>query len=523
MLHRLKLVTLTAAAMLLLTQASAFAQEAAKLAPKDAGLYIEVTNLKQLRADWEADPLSDIVKKQMPGNRQPKAWALIQAALGMPGPQVIDTFLGSKVALIGKSPDKTAEGKDQPSVLVTRVSPDDFNIAKARLDLVDAGKSGDFNLFTSGDNTVNAAFNNAWLILAGKEHKAYLDEVLKQPAASGSLADDASFKAWVAKLPADRSAMIYAHSAAKQEHHALAIKRTGKGLTMHYAGTPRDFATKTEDVAADAPVDFGPLPASTVAATSVNMLGDRFANNPRMLDRLLAPKTFDADVRPHIASPIILFHAGVPGSSLENDPGFTVPVVGAMVKMTDAKIAPDLQRIFDGLMLWANVSTSNWGVSMITTETVDGYRVANVGQPLAERAKRDELKPLRFVYGQVGDWYVVCTSQQFFEQCRAVAAGNAKPFNASAGGAIEGTPVMTMKMQPALLDSEVSNWLAYLEKNHPNLLVDNPAERDDDRRARIVNAMRLIDAIADHYSGMHMQVTRTENGEARAIIEAVRK
>src|SRR6185295_13067378 len=117
-------------------------------------------------------------------------------------------------------------------------------------------------------------FGNGLLAIVDKPDEAVLEKVLGTTDASESLAADATYKAWTAKLLAQRSATVFAHfkEGGEQVHVVLVTqKEKNLGALIFYTGTlPSMHEVFAHMGKAGAPA-FGPLPLSTITAVSINV------------------------------------------------------------------------------------------------------------------------------------------------------------------------------------------------------------------------------------------------------------
>ena len=448
------------------------------LAPADTGLYIQVDRAAQWWLDAKNDPIVQQILPHTRLRRPPEAWLFIQAALGMTGDQVMRTYFGNTVALIVSEP-----GPHKPGVVVTEVQPSQAQLLRQRLELREVGMVGRFLTYSSRDDKSRFAFDDRWMIFSGGEHAGFFHGVLKNANAENgaSLAGDPEFRQWVARLPQQRRAMLFARRPQRQEVHALAVvpKAGTRDFSVHYVGrspASKDLVSKLGNAG---PPWFPGLPIEdTIAALTLNVYDPRPADTA-MLDRLLAPRDFKRDVLPLLSAPVVGFLGQVRGDQLDPDPGFRVPVLGLALKMKDPAVASDLDLVMDRLVLLANVATAKWGTEPVALSIQEhggaSYRVADVGAVLAQRARRPELKALKLAYGPVGDWYVLCTQDEFFRRCRAGAEGgrgflDGAPIAADDPGASSPVPIGALVVRPGLLAEHLGTWVAHWGRVRPQLL-----------------------------------------------------
>ncbi|MEX0774737.1 MAG: hypothetical protein WD042_03370 [Phycisphaeraceae bacterium] len=455
---------------LLLAPAALLAQDGAKLAPPDTGVFVQLDDLAKIRADFENDRLVEMLRRQLAPPRENEAWQLLQAALGLNTQQIIDAYFGKSLVVIGSEP-----GDGNPGVILSRVAKADAAAAVQKLGLVEVEQAGDFTIYTNDEDNARIAFSDEWMAMANVLHSDYMVQVLSHKAGEKSLADDAAFKAWMSKLPEQRVGVAYIRKSDPDETHALAVTRQGADLSLHYVGVTPQIKTFLAGADNSGQMNWGPLPTSTLAALTFNFQGHG-PKDTRILDRLIAPKSFTKDVLPKIGPSIAVFFGNVPGEQLQpaSDAGY--PVVGVAVQMKDSSIAAELDKVVNGAMLLVNMQTMNWGTDPLAMGAGEhrgvSYRTAGLGAVLAERARRQELKPITLTYGAAGGWYVLASQEQFFKQIADTAAGQATALGQSQAfkklglEAQEGL-LATMFIQGPELARDLQPWLRRWRQQGP--------------------------------------------------------
>jgi hypothetical protein len=420
-LHRYNLAL--AACIALLAPAAWAEDEAAQFLPADTGAFVQINDLATWRHLIDDDPLFAPIREALPHNRHNDAWQTIQQTLAMSGDEIVDRYFGSRIVIAGPRP-----GWNQPIALMMHVAPEHAQTLIDRLDLEALPKSGAFAMYSTHDNSTRFAFGRQWVAIAQSQHEPYLRQILGDAERPDSLAEDPDFQAWMNRLPADRMAFGFFRGHPSDHTAAIAVINNPSRFTVHYAGRPPHVDAVFEQIGEARARDVGPLPRSVLAVASIN-LRDPQPENTAPLDRLLGGKSFATDILPHIDAPLLLFMGE---NDLGDDApgGVTIPVVGMAVKMRDDKVAADLIGMLDNAMLVASVATMNWGTPPIMTQNArygdNRYRIADVGVALAVRTKRDELMQVRLSYGPVGEWFVICSNDQYFNRCIDAEADESK-------------------------------------------------------------------------------------------------
>jgi len=512
---------------ILLAGSAAIAQEAAKLAPAGAAVFIEINDLATLRKDWADDPLAKFLRDNLPMEPNP-GFEEVQKVMGMTEDQIIDRFFGASTALVIMKP-----GDQDPGMLITKVSEADAAIAIEKLQLKLIGSVGApskiYRSFSSPDEKANIVIGQGWAVVSQPQYSKLAQAVLEGK--EKTLADHPQFKLWTAKLPAEggRVATVFVHPAEDQVH-VLGVYRRKRDLTFQYRGKSPEVSQLVSQLGDGKALDFGPLPASTIAAITANIRAPQ-AGEIKQLDRLFPGKKFSRDILPRLAAPAVFFLGEVPGEKLSPNPGLSIPVGGFALKLKDAKVADDLTKAIDGLMIVANFAASKWEVPMVEVKELSHkgstYRAANVGAALAQRAGRDEFKPITLTYGRVGEWYIVCTQDTYFTQCIDANADPSLAFASSKSVAAmplkeHAGAVATAVLRPAALSSHIATWLAHWQQVRPEV-VKSAAQTDPPTpEAQVVRGARVLSGLLDHYQSMSLQAYRDGDGIA-ARADVVRK
>jgi hypothetical protein len=483
--------------------ASALAQSPAVLAPADTPVFVHIHK----PADWFGDltqgPLGQTMRKQI--ETQEGSGDLL-AALDMDLDQFMDAYFGQDVVVLGP-------GGDKDGVIFTKVSKANREHAIDSLFLQAKGDLAGNPVYVGADGEGYFVMMNEWVAMCDLNAVEYLESILKQGPNAQRLADTEFYAKWTKELPADRS-MTALINESKDSQHALGVVRKGKGMDATYLGTSPDFDELMGMLGETNVAEFGPLPAETLAAMSFNLTAnDDIKQQFQGLDMLLGGKTFAKDVLPKLDPPTLMFMGSVPGDAVEPNVSVDVPVVGLAMKMNDDSVAADLDQLFNSLVLIANMSVAQFEAGAVPqrTATYNGasFKVAEVGKPVAQGLEFPELAPIQIVYGQVGEYYVVCTQEEFFKKCVDANAGG-KPMRIEVEGPahrLAKTPVLAMTARPDGFGGLLLSWGKMLEaKGLPDAIAaedEVPADLDT-----------LFDVVTmlQQYSRMKLQVWSGDDG-----------
>lgn len=497
----------------------------ARFLPADTGAYVQINRLSVWRSEMAQDPILRQVYDLLPHRRQQQAWQGMQDMLGMSGDEIIDRYLGSRLVIAGPRP-----GWGQPVTLMMHVKPADSQTLVKKLALEKLEKAGAATVYSTQDNTTRIGVAGPWMTIARSEHEPYMRSILTASRSDPCLADDPQYMTWIGRLPtgastAKASAFIRGHHSGHTA--ALALMNEGQRFTIHYAGRVPDadrlFAMIGE---ADA-LDLGPLPQSVVAAVTVNLYDKRPAET-NAFDRLIAPKTYAKDIIPFIDAPAILFLAAPEGKKV-------LPVIGLAVKLRDneggEQVTRDLQQIIDNAMLVASVNTAAWGTPPILIQNGrhdhHRYHIAEVGAVLANHTKRDELIQVRFSYGQVGQWFVACSSERVFNQCLDAQADpllrlTADPdFKAMPLNDMK-KPILTAFLRGRHAKAHLDTWIQTWRETKPALL--DPADAGaGDIEAQVARSVVVASKFFDQCDTITAQFHRGDNDTVVGQVNLLRR
>lgn len=498
-------LTLGAAMML---QAPAWAQSPAELAPADTPVFIHINQ----PADWFGDltegPLGELWRTMV---EEAEGSGDLLAAMGMNVDQFMDAYFGGDVVVLGKG--KNADGEEGPGVIFTKVNQADRNHAIDTLALKAVGDIAGNPVYTGDDGEGYIVMTENWVAMCDLNSYEYLQSILTQPVKAPRLADSETYAKWTKELPADRSMTMLAIESADSQH-AMGIVRKGKGMDMTYLGISPDFDEMMAMLGETSVADFGPLPAETISAITFNIEPDDEARaGMDKLNMLVGGKSIVDDVLPKLDTPTVLFMGAVDGKATDPSVGVQVPVGGMAFKMKDATVANDMNMMFDNVVMLANVAVMNFEAGLIPQRTAEyggaTFKVAEIGKPIAQGVEFPEIAPMQIVYGTIGDYYVVCTQEQFFKQCvDANKAGKNMRIE------IEGkphrlaqTPVIAMNAQPDRFGSLMLSWIKLLDtKGLPEALAGEEAMPIETDQA--MDVVRML----QQYSLVKMQLWTGEDG-----------
>lgn len=493
-------LTLTAA---LLLSPLARAQAPAELAPANIPLYIHVDSPAEWFVDLTQGPLGQKLRDSIETN---EGSGDLLAALGMNTDQFMSAYFGSDVVILGP-------GQDKDGVIFTKVSQADRAHAITSLALKRQGDIAGNPVYVGPDGGGYIVMMDKWVAMCDLSAVEFLTGILELGPNAPRLGNSERYNKWTRDLPADR-AMTLLSSESADEHHAIGVIRDGKGLDATYLGTSPDFDELMSMLGETAVADFGPLPADTIGAMSFNIVAnEEMKQKFQGLDAMLGGKSFVDDVMPKLDPPTLMFMGSVKGDAVEPAVSVEIPTAGMAFRMNDDSVAADLNKMFDSVVMLSNFAIAQYKAGAIpqrdATYKNASYRVAEIGQIVAQGLDFPELAPMQIVYGQVGDYFIVCSQEVFFQQCvDAGAADKGKRID------VEGpvhrlakTPVIAMTGRPDGLAEVIRTWGVMLQdKGLPEAVAgENPAPIDFEGLFDVVTMLQ-------QYSGAKMQVWSGDDG-----------
>lgn len=525
------------------------ATDGALIAPADAGVFVQIDNIAQLRGDWKVDPLGVYLQESLPLDGDDD-WNKIQEMLGMDGDTIVDTFMGESVVIIAKNMrggadagvdiqiNEDGEGEanvrsGSPGVVLMKVEHDAQKLAKEKLNLkaMADGKAGAYEMFHTEDDQGIIAFGPTWMAMGDANHASYIRSILKQvdgpgapgvePDASTKLAEQPDFKVWTGRLEKERFATIYARDKEAKEYHAAGFVRKGRDLTIDYAGSSPQMKRVFDMMTGGAALDFGPAPKQTIAALSLNLI-DRNIDPRRtaFLDQMLAPKTFHDDVLQKISGPLVLSFAQVPADRVVPATDFPTPAIGLAVKLADPAVSDDIDRLIDSSMLFVNLAAANAGVEVPTIENVKYethlYRSVNLGPLVAKASGQAEREgQLKLAYGRIGDWYVVTSHEVYFQQMLdakddpTLRLAAEPDFKAMPLRPLE-QPIATGMVRTVRLASMIGLVEQVLSDQNPLAAVDAIEKQPESPMGGLIKGLNTMSTVLGHHTSISMQVNRGE-------------
>jgi hypothetical protein len=562
------------------------ADSPAHLASSESRLYLQFDNMAQWRAARERDPLVEYLWQGIAEMRPKGMWDEAIKTLGLDEDGLTDRYFGHCLAIVGETGSTSA-----PYVIISRVAPAYLAQLPMALSLkplgvtASAGGTGHaagpgmpplvappFGVFTSKDGQLLFALHDRWLIAAPARHRGYFDGAVlfaasrvvpastsnsaaaaaaspaaKKPGALSMVEDD-DFQKSICKVPGERTLLLYTRDKDRKGRHAVSVAMDGAKLVARYAGTIDKIDELYEQFDHGNEVDFGFVPASAISAASVNLM-KKDSKGIAALNLFLFPHNIQDDVLPKLSAPIIVFLDKIDGAKIKPNPGVSVPAVGVAIRMNDASVAHDLDRIVGGLRFLANVGELDviGGVFGGKEVESDGlrYRIADFGKTLVKQIKDAETARMfklpdaagltHLTYGRLGQWYVVCTQEALYKECAAAYAkkelqlGQSPafatfPFQMREGLLISG---LTRAPELAALTRELSGYWEKMEEK-ARKEAGLPAPKDPDApdapgsgARKIRRPMEWIANAVKHRDSFYVQVWRDKEGDLLGHLSTV--
>ncbi len=505
-------------------------QDGAKWAPMEAAVFVQIDDMAQWQQQWIQDPLAEFLRDKgiERGKHHHGAWVRMAEGMDMAPEALFDAFFGQRIVLLGD------DNEDTAFVLLTTMAADISAKAIDALDLKADGRIGDHRRYLTPDGRTQVVVDGDRVAMARKDDEAWLREVVLLGAddeEAPTLADDETFKQWMHRLPAgDRAAVAFAREGDGdgQEIHALACLRIGRGLDVHYAGTSDKLDEMVAHMGEGGALEFGPLPASTIGATTINLF-DPAPKGAERLDGLVQPHSFKDDVLDGLEAPTVFFLGQVEGESVEPKTAFDVPVAGMAVKLGDDDVSEHIDTMLGRAMGMMRMGMRAQGLppfemSEHSHEGVD-YHVADFGDAIVKKTGREDMRgALRLAMGHIGDWYVIASHDDYFRQ--AIAA-NERPALALSGQAAllpveqKLRPLFATFFRAPMMAQHLETWLSYWEQERPTAFEAAQDRKPADREARIIRCVRILAGSMDYYDTVGMQAWAGEGDEADIVYARV--
>lgn len=408
------------------------ADDPAMLCPASARLYARVDNIASLSDADAADPMAQYVWRVVEAMQLPQAWGAASKNLGIDSRAMFSRYFGQTAAVIEQKIDNKRE-----IVVMSRAGEHDIHALIEAMALSPFGSPsqvGPFAMyqFTEGQRGYVIALGKRWFALTAASNVEHLYYLLSGAAQDQpTLADDEAYQQMLAQLPARRVALMFTRNAKNTEHHALAVTADGPNMAVHYTAIIPNMEKFIPGLTQTRGVDFGPLPASTIAAATINIF---HSAPPGLTDSKSGPALPDAvreKILPGLTPPLIVYLASLDHQMVTPDPGVTVPVLGIAVKITDPAVAVELDRLvrYAHFLLSLGELDVVQGFFGVRTVEKSGVRfsVADFGRAIARRIEDPQFAKLvnlpssagltQISFGRIGEWYVLCSQEAFFEQC----------------------------------------------------------------------------------------------------------
>jgi hypothetical protein len=479
----------------------------------------------------------------------PGLWRGAGRRLGLDAAGVLDAYFGDVVAVV----EQKVDGR-KAVVVMSRADGDALGKLPGAVDatpMSGLGHVGPFAMYRlrEHDKDYAMAIGQRWVMLAEANDVEHLLTLVTGVATGvAALRDFDAYRNMLAKLPAEdeRSVVLFTRNARNTEQHALTVVEHGSLETVDYVAriprldeyAPPPGSPSMADAPADAPagdappgeVEFGPLPAGTIAAASVNVLEGS-------LDRLARAQSRGVGLIEGLRPPIVLFLGSVPGNQVAPDPGIEVPVLGFALPVDTPELAKKLDALVRMVHLILSLGELNplrtvFGIRTLEHAGVT-YHEADFGRAIARRFDDNDLGRLanlpdaagltRLSFGRVGDWYIVCSQRAFFNRCIDAEADPSRRLTAAAdfdSFGFTGRPgllasALTRAPELSRLVEGVADFYRRAQLDHDNLLAAQIDTAPQPDRLNIESPMRYIAGALKHRRSFSFQMWSDPADSAR--------
>jgi hypothetical protein len=363
--------------------------------------------------------------------------------------ELFDRFFGIDVAMIDRMHDKNS-----PIILMSRASDADL----ARLpDAIgatiwkEAPTTGGYQTYVfavSNDSQGLLAIGKNWFFVCERQHVDALRKLLRRSEQP---------RQTLARLPAyrdfrnraNKGAFGFAWGRAKaRDYHGAAAVRIDEGYDLGiYSEVERPPPPPGDDpypfLAQRHKLDFGPLPQNVAFAGALNSL-HRKPKDLGILDIPLIFSSVRTTILPGVEPPLIGVVADAPAPEFGTNA--RAPVLAICTRVTDDKVAEAIDSMLRNFHFLASLGALEFKKSLFgfKTRTFEGvnYQVADFGDGIIDRLPEGQLLPLvdlpkpaglrALTMGRIGEWYVLCSQEKFFQDCVTASQYPNKRWTASA-------------------------------------------------------------------------------------------
>ena len=451
-----------------------------RLVPASSRVVVQVRRPAAFLDD-DNDPVTQEIWRLLDRTVPRDTWQSTAARVGLDRKILLRNLFGSEMLLVDMDYDDRRR-----AIVITRSSNDLLTrlpVAAEWQPWPEQPTLGPWQLFRgeSTEGVYAVALAEERLALTSQSGFDHLRHLLTATASGDPpLVDDPAYRELTRHLPPDGEAYVFARDRDGGEAHAVQLGYSETGVFAHYAAQTTNSAQFRKPLAAVPRVEFGPLPDVVSVAATVSLLVPEVPGESS-INLLMFPGSFRRDILENIEPPLLGFFGSLPRQRFAPDPGFTIPVAGLAVRVKSADATHALDRLLGRLHFFLAISRFDLVEGFFGQDRIerDGlvYHVADFGD-IARAAGGDGLMAqlaalpesdlvTRLAYGQIGDYYVICSNQKFFDSwqraqntpaARLSRAGDLRDFQLTDRDGLIASVIVRGERLSALLD-EVGEFL----------------------------------------------------------------
>ena len=446
--------------------------------PQDTAVVVEVTQAGQWSEDFGNNQLGQMLIRFSPANRFIRGWRRMQRMLDQSSAQMVDDYFGKSVVLIAAHTNPSS-----PMVIASRLNDRQTALDMIKkLQLVEREVYADHHIYQTPDAGAILSLHDSTptIILTSERNTPYLKRLIDAAKTEPLLKDDAKFQTYLASVPADSVLKGYIRSDDDQQKHTFFVTQNDRGLTGQYVGNMPQLANVLSQLGATQPHHFGPLPPDCMAAMSVNLSRIK-PQTVAMFDKILAPKSFTADIQPKLGQSMVLYLNKPTQLQM-------LPSVGVAVQMKNTDLASDMDTFMKNIMVVTSMSLEKRRPHqpnakdapaapvqpMLVTHNQTAYRTAPVANLKMVQQGMTMITPIQLSWGRINDWYVICSDKDTF--CQSIdhsdnKASLVKPVAAIDAKAVQadepGVRVAKLQFKPQVL---IEHLKRFVDPNQPQIV-----------------------------------------------------
>jgi hypothetical protein len=391
--------------------------------PADTAVVVEVNHAGQWSESFGDNQLGQILLRVTPANRFIRGWRRMQRMLGQTSAQMVDNYFGQSVILLAAHTDPGS-----PMVIISRLANRELATDLIqKLQLEEREVFEDHHIYQTPDAGAILSLHDTspTIIFTSERNTAYLKRLILAAKTEPLLKDDKVFNQFLTAIPDNTVLKGYVRPDG-DEKHSFFVTNDANAIKAQYIGKMSEMMSVLSQLGSNEPHQFGPLPPDCMAALSVNLNHQQLQDTSvvEMINKIIAPKTFAADLQPKLGKSIVLFLN-------KPDQMQMLPAVGIALQMKDHDLTADMDTFMKNVMVVSTMSMEKQRSQepgqaqqpiapvqpTLVTHNKTAYRTAPVANIKMIQQGMTVITPIQLSWGRINDWYVICSDKQTFCQC----------------------------------------------------------------------------------------------------------